>query len=38
MESILNANKAWIDETWDKMVEKLQSEGVESTPYEDKTW
>ncbi|MBQ2696972.1 MAG: glycoside hydrolase family 88 protein [Clostridia bacterium] len=28
MESILNANKAWIDETWDKMVEKLRKVSV----------
>ena len=32
----------WFKKMWqgklDKMVEKLQSEGVESTPYEDKTW
>ncbi len=32
----------WFKKMWqgklDKMVEKLQNEGVESTPYEDKTW
>ena len=32
----------WFKKMWqgklDKMVEKLQSEGVESTPYEDKNW
>ena len=35
-------NTAWFKNMWhgtlDKMVSKLQAEGVESTPYEDKIW
>lgn len=35
-------NKRWFKNIWrgklDAMVQKLQAEGVESTPYEDRTW